>query len=98
MSTCLLLFFVSCLVLQARAQSPEKSVEGSWQGALGEGAVRLRLVLTISKTSEGACRSVMDSVDERSRDNPGKLLLIQPFSRRTDHAVHVESHFRHGKS
>src|SRR5262245_48975468 len=61
-----MLFFVTCLVLRAQPQSPQKGVEGTWQGALGQGAVQLRLVLTISKSSDGAYKSVIDRVDQHA--------------------------------
>jgi hypothetical protein len=48
-----------------RAQDAAESLEGTWQGALGAGLPRqLRLVLTITKSSEGGYSGVLESVDQ----------------------------------
>jgi hypothetical protein len=48
-----------------RAQEAPKGVEGTWEGALGAGSPRqLRLVLTITKSSDGSFSGVLDSVDQ----------------------------------
>ncbi len=53
----------------ATKESPPapKGLEGKWQGTLGEGARKLRLVLTITKTAEGAFSGTLDSVDQGAR-------------------------------
>ena len=46
---CLLLLLSVCL--PCLAQAPANSPEGSWQGTLGAGTVKLRLVLTLTKSA-----------------------------------------------
>ncbi len=49
----------------AGAQQAPKGLEGTWQGALGAGLPQqLRLVLTITKSSEGKYSGVLNSVDQ----------------------------------
>jgi murein DD-endopeptidase MepM/ murein hydrolase activator NlpD len=49
----------------SRAQEAPKGLEGTWQGALGAGSPhQLRLVLTITKSSDGKYSGVLDSVDQ----------------------------------
>jgi Peptidase family M23 len=41
-----------------------KGLEGTWQGALGAGSAKLRLVLTIAKSAQGTYSGVLESVDQ----------------------------------
>lgn len=54
-----------CIVLavQALGQTPAQSLEGSWHGTL-EAGQKLRLVLTVSKSPDGAYSGKMDSLDQ----------------------------------
>jgi murein DD-endopeptidase len=46
---------------EARA---EPNLEGTWRGTLGEGAGKLRLVLTLARSGNGAYGGVIDSIDQ----------------------------------
>jgi len=48
----------------AETQAAPKGLEGTWQGVLGDGDTKLRLVLTISKSSDGQYRGMLDSIDQ----------------------------------
>jgi hypothetical protein len=50
---------------QMLGQTPTKGVEGSWQGTLDAGE-KLRLVLTVSKSTGGAYSGKLDSLDQGS--------------------------------
>jgi len=43
------------------------TLEGSWQGTLGSGAGKLRVVLTISKSSDGKFTGIFESVDQGAK-------------------------------
>jgi len=62
---CMMLAF-SCSVIgfASQNQAAPKGLEGTWQGVLGDGATKLRLVLTISKSSDGQYRGMIDSIDQ----------------------------------
>ncbi len=61
-------FFLSVFParLRAQASSTVKSLEGKWAGTLGSGAVKLRLIVTISKTSTGEFAGSLNSVDQNA--------------------------------
>ncbi len=50
--------------LPAQDQAAGKGLEGTWEGTLGSGAAKLRLVLSISRSSQGAYTGLLDSVDQ----------------------------------
>lgn len=52
------------LVAFAQTSPAEKGIEGYWQGALGSGASKLRLALTITKSSDGKITGKADSLDQ----------------------------------
>jgi len=52
------------LALPMQDQDAGKGLEGTWEGTLGSGAAKLRLVLTISRSSQGAYCGILDSVDQ----------------------------------
>jgi hypothetical protein len=54
------------LVLQSPAQTARGGIEGTWKGALDAGGQTLRLVLTVSKSSDGGYTGAIDSVDQGS--------------------------------
>ncbi len=57
------LLILICLAGQLFGQTPAKSLEGSWHGTLDAGQ-KLRLVLTVSKSPDGAYSGKMDSLDQ----------------------------------
>jgi murein DD-endopeptidase len=62
---CMMLGFSSWAFGYApQAQAAPKGLEGTWQGVLGGGDTKLRLVLTISKSSDGLYRGMLDSLDQ----------------------------------
>jgi hypothetical protein len=60
--------------LPCLAQAPN-SPEGSWQGTLGAGTVKLRLVLTLTKSAAGEYKGIMDSVDQGATIPADKVTL-----------------------
>src|SRR5262245_52999539 len=69
---CLLLLI--CLKTGVVAQAPAAGPEGSWQGTLDTGAVKLRLVLTISKSGSDY-KGVLESLDQGSTIPAEKVML-----------------------
>ena len=59
-----LFLFVFPATLLAQTSSNTKSLEGTWKGTLGNGPVKLRLVVTISRTSAGEYDGSLNSVDQ----------------------------------
>ena len=47
-----------------------KSVEGTWEGTLNVGAVKLRLAFKIKKKADGSLTATMDSIDQGAKDIP----------------------------
>ena len=41
-----------------------RDLAGTWEGTLGQGALRLRIVLTIGKESDGTYKGSLNSVDQ----------------------------------
>ena len=59
----------------AQAPVPERDVVGTWTGALGSGAAKPNLTLTITKVTSGESSGELNSVDhdqERGRAQGGK--------------------------
>ena len=54
------------LSVQLLGQTPAKSLEGSWQGALDVSGQKLRLALTVTKSPDGAYAGKLDSLDQGS--------------------------------
>ena len=51
----------------AKAQAtPASDLAGTWKGELGQGAARLHIVLTVTKSSDGAFSGQLNSVDQVS--------------------------------
>ncbi len=51
---------------QPTSQAP--GIEGNWLGALDVSGFKLRLVLKVSKTADGALKATMDSLDQNAKD------------------------------
>ena len=77
--TALVLLAAAC-----RAQAPAQSIEGTWQGTLEAGAVKLRLALHISKDASGAFTSKLDSIDQGAMGIPVAKTTF------ADHALHLD--------
>src|SRR6185503_4178487 len=60
----LILLFVLGLSCQVFGQTPAKDFEGSWQGTLEAGGTKLRLVMTVTKSSAGLYAGKVDSLDQ----------------------------------
>ncbi len=55
------------LPLRSRAQAtPAGDLAGTWKGELGQGATKLHIVLTITKSADGAFSGQLNSVDQGS--------------------------------
>lgn len=70
-------FLLNCMILLAPitappfpAHVPPFDLEGIWQGVLKVGGIELRLVIKVSKTSEGKFTATMDSPDQGAKDIP----------------------------
>ena len=55
-----------------------RNLEGTWRGTLGEGAGKLRLVLTLARSGDGAYSGVIESIDQ------GATIQIDKVSLRAD--------------
>jgi murein DD-endopeptidase len=56
---------------RAQSQSPHQDAEGTWEGTLGGGANKLRLIVTLTKSSGGIYSGQLNSVDQ------GATLVVQ---------------------
>ncbi len=56
--------FVFPPTLLAQTSSNTKTLEGTWEGTLGNGPIKLHLVVTISRTSAGEYDGSLNSVDQ----------------------------------
>ncbi len=56
----------------------ERNLEGTWRGTLGQGAGKLRLVLTLAPSGKGAYSGVIESIDQ------GATIPIDKVSLRAD--------------
>src|SRR3974390_3411257 len=61
---CLLLCLPAILAPGLGAQSPNADPAGTWKGELGEGAAKLHLVITITKSANGEFSGELESVDQ----------------------------------
>lgn len=66
-----------CLCSSAPAQNPTTTPDltGSWQGTLGAGTVKLRLVLTFTRAADGQYNAILDSVDQGATIPADKVTL-----------------------
>ena len=71
---CVMLLLLSSW-LPCLAQAPANSPEGSWQGTLGAGTVKLRVVLTFTKSSSGEYKGILDSLDQGATIPADKVTL-----------------------
>ena len=85
----LLLFLAAALFVSLPFRTPAQDAKtnsdfaGSWKGELGEGANKLRIVLTITKTADGAFAGQGQSLDQ------GSTFPLEKVSVKGD-AVHFE--------
>src|SRR5947209_16925303 len=66
------------------AAAAGQNLEGTWEGTLAVGAVKLRLVLKVSKAADGALAAKADSPDQGANDLPVDVISLK------DGAVHFE--------
>jgi pimeloyl-ACP methyl ester carboxylesterase len=74
---------------EAQTQTPNaaatgQNLEGTWEGALDVGAMKLRLALKVTKAADGAFAAKLDSLDQGAKD-----LQVDVISMK-DGAVHFE--------
>jgi pimeloyl-ACP methyl ester carboxylesterase len=62
----------------------QSAVEGTWQGTLDVGAIKMRLGLHISKTADGQLSSKLDSIDQSAMGIPVNVTTF------ADNALHLE--------
>src|SRR5262245_41913229 len=78
-----LLFFVGLLAGAVLAQPPT-GAEGRWEGTLVVGLNQLRLVVDITKASDGVFLGTLTSVDQ------GGVKIPLDVVRQTGNSVHIE--------
>jgi pimeloyl-ACP methyl ester carboxylesterase len=61
-----------------------QSLEGTWEGALDVGAMKLRLALKVTKAADGALAAKLDSLDQGANDLAVDVISLK------DGAVHFE--------
>jgi pimeloyl-ACP methyl ester carboxylesterase len=90
--TVLLVLFAVGLPLQARRLSSPagvrvavQGIDGNWEGTIAIGPRKLRLVLKVSRSPEGALQASMDSLDQ-----PGSMGLKVDTISIKDGAIHFE--------
>ena len=59
-----ILLVLLSLSIALHGQSKTKGVEGTWKGALDAGGQTLHLVLTVTKSADGAYSGKLESVDQ----------------------------------
>jgi pimeloyl-ACP methyl ester carboxylesterase len=74
---------------EAQTQTPNASaagqnLEGTWEGALDVGAMKLRLALKVTKAADGAFAAKLDSLDQGANDMQVDAISLK------DGAVHFE--------
>src|SRR5262245_12141320 len=74
----------SGLIVDIQAQVPAAGFEGTWQGTLDAGPAKLRIVLNISKSSDGIYLGNLQSLDQGGIRMPIDAITI------TGDAVHFE--------
>src|SRR5436309_2673943 len=72
----LLALMVLSAALSACKKNSPPNLAGFWEGSLQVREIQLRLVLKISKTSDGSYVATMDSVDQGSRDIPVTSITV----------------------
>src|SRR5262245_56724139 len=85
----LALIFTLAHRAEAQTQTPNASaaaqnLEGTWEGALDVGAMKLRLALKVTKAADGAYAAKLDSLDQGANDLPVDVISLK------DGAVHFE--------
>ena len=71
-------------MLASAALYAQSGVEGTWQGTLDVGAVKLRLGLHVAKNAQGELSSTLDSIDQSAMGIPVKVTTFR------DNALHLE--------
>src|SRR5580765_3988009 len=85
MKRILVLLTLITTVSLTRAQD----ITGDWQGALDTGAGELRLVLHLTKASDGSLTAILDSVDQGASGIPVKSAVLKGSKLNLDiEAVH----------
>lgn len=86
-----LVFAAAQGVKKVEAQTPTPNtaaagqrLEGTWEGALDVGAMKLRLALKVAKAADGALAAKLDSLDQGATDLPVDVISLK------DGAVHFE--------
>ena len=84
-----LILIVTAGIVLVSGQTPDKAVqpkpaagsaqgiEGNWEGVLAVAAVRLRLVLKVSRGADGSPKATMDSLDQNASDLQVDSIVFQ---------------------
>jgi len=85
----LALIFALAWRADAQTQAPNlaaagQNLEGTWEGALDVGAMKLRLALKVTKAADGALAAKLDSLDQGAKDLHVDVISLK------DGAVHFE--------
>jgi pimeloyl-ACP methyl ester carboxylesterase len=72
---------------RADAQTPtpnsaaaSQNLEGTWEGALDVGAMKLRLALKVTRAADGALAAKLDSLDQGANDLPVDVITLKEGS------------------
>lgn len=71
-------------LLACAALCAQSGVEGTWQGTLDVGAIKLRLGLHVTKNAQGELSSTLDSIDQNAMGIPVKVTTFR------DNALHLD--------
>jgi uncharacterized protein len=63
-------FIIVAFILSATAASFAQDVTGDWNGKLNANGAELRLVLHITKNTDGTLKATLDSVDQGANGIP----------------------------
>jgi hypothetical protein len=73
-ATCALIVLAAGLSFPGWAQTAVQGIEGSWQGTLDTGTIKLRLVLTITKSGSDLS-GILESIDQGSTIPAAKVVV-----------------------
>ncbi len=68
---------VLLVILMATALTQAQDVTGDWQGSLSAAGAELRLVLHVTKGSDGALNATLDSVDQGANGIPVNSVTLK---------------------
>lgn len=85
---CVSLLICACILgwSQANTSPTQGDLTGTWQGTLGAGNVKLRLVLTFTKSGNGQYNAIVESVDQGGAIFPADKVTLEGAKLRMEFA------------